>query len=651
MKNDKNLLNALKKMKEGKKGGDIFLEDAEAREKELVAEVKKDFESRREMRRALEAKWLLNINFMLGNQYAYIARTGEIADDPKQYFWQERQVYNHIAPIIEARLAKFTRVNTAVNVRPASASDNDINVAKLSVKLIEAAQNDNNFIRLAALANYWSELTGTSFYKVVWDENATKDENGNPQGGISIQVCPPYEIYPDTLGAPDVDSCRSIIHAKAYPVQTIEDIWGIRVEGGEVSVMSMSMEASGGGSGIPGRSYKVYADSKAGHAIVIERYELPSKERPEGRLTIVAGDSLLFDGPLPYKNGADGSRGFPFIRQTAYEQPASFFGVSLIERLIPVQRAYNAVKNRKHELINRLCAGVLAVEDGSVDVDGLEQDGLSPGKIIVYRQGSNPPAMMSPGTVPAELRDEEDRLLAEFISISGISDYLNGSTIANTISGYALSLLLEQDYARLSVTTESIRNAVRLVAKHILRLYRQFAKTSRMARISGDNGSLEVVSFLGSDLTSDDIVLEADSEMVETPAVRRKKVEELLKLGLLADENGKISNRNRAKIMEMMGFGNWEASRSTDEIHIKKAALENAELMMGSDPGIEDVDDHATHISEHTSFLVSGRDKLSDDARKAVNKHIRAHKALERAALKYEAMIRSDIENISAKNQ
>jgi len=545
-------------------------------------------------------------------------------------------VYNHIAPIIEARLAKFTRVNTRVNVRPASASDNDINIAKLSVKLIEAAQMDNNFFGLAASANYWSEIAGTSFYKVVWNKKGGMTESGAPEGGISIQVCPPYELYPDTLSAPGLESCRSIIHAKAYPVRTIEDIWGVTVESGEVSVISMDA-ADSGGAGVPGRSFQVSNSSKEGHAVVIERYEAPSKERPEGRLKIVSGGCLLFEGSLPYKNGADGARGFPFVRQTAFEQPASFFGVSLIERLIPVQRAYNAVKNRKHEFINRLSTGVLAVEDGSVDIDSLEQEGLSPGKVLVYRQGSVPPQLMNPGTVPGELRDEEDRLLAEFVSVSGVSDYLNSSTISSTVSGYALSLLLEQDYARLSVTTESIRNAVRTLSKHILRLYRQFAKSSRMARISGDNGELEVISFLGSELTSDDIVLEADSDLVETLAVRRSKVEELLKLGLLSDENGKISNRNREKILEMVGFGNWEAARSLDEAHIRKAAIENAELKDGKDPGIEDIDDHDIHVTEHARFLVSGRDTLTVPAKKAINKHIRAHKTLKRMEQRYEA--------------
>lgn len=601
---------------------------------ELVKEVRQDFDARREMRRNIESKWLLNINFMLGNQYAGISPGGDIVDCGKQYFWQQREVYNHIAPIIEARLAKFTRVNCSVNVRPASSSDADINIARLSTKLISSAYLDNNLVGLQSAANYWSELAGTVFYKVMWNTDSGKvlyqtDGKTYREGNIKVNVCPPYEIYPDTLSASGIDGCMSIIHARAYPVDVIKDIWGKEVEGGDVSVINMDAVETGGS--YSSKSFRVFSEVKGGHAVVIERYELPTKEYPEGRLIIVAGDELLYQGALPYKNGTNGERGFPFIRQVALEQPASFYGMSLIERLIPVQRAYNAVKNRKQEFINRLSMGVLAVEEGSVDLDNLEEEGLPPGKVVVYRQGATPPHLMNAGSVPNDFRDEEDRLLQKFISISGISNYVNsGSLSAGNISGYALSLLLEQDYSRLSVSTESIRNAVKELSRQILRLFRQFARTERMVKISGDNGNLETAYFLGSELNSDDIVMEADSEMVETPAVRRNMVLDLLKAGLLTDEAGKMNNRNKAKVMEILGFGNWESARSVEDAHIKKAGIENAELKDTKDCGIEEVDDHDIHIAEHTVFLVSGRDNLTDAAKEKINTHIRAHKVLKR---------------------
>ncbi len=612
--------------------------EEKTRKEKLVREVLEDFENRRNARKSLETKWLLNINFMLGNQHSHISPSGDVVDYGKQYYWQEREVFNHIAPLIEARLAKFTRVNCSVVVRPASAEDKDIDVAKLATKLVEVTQQDNDFVKLSNLANYWAELTGTAFYKVVWSQSVGRKIGKNATGFVregapKIVVCPPYEIYPDTLGAGDVDSCHSIIHARAYPVEFIEENWGVKVEGGDVSVISMDTTDTGESQGMS-RSYRVYSDTKSEHAIVIEKYEMPTKEYPNGRLIIIAGDVLVYEGELPYINKADGKRGFPFVRQVSLPQPTCFYGMSVIERLIPVQRAYNAIKNRKHEFINRLSCGVIAVEDGSIDVESLEDEGLSPGKVITYRQGATPPHLMSTGTVPTEFRDEEDRLLAEFQSISGISNMINVSSSAlSSVSGYALSLILEQDYSRLSVTTESIRSAVKEVCKMLLRLYRQFASHSRFLKISGENGEPEVLHFKGSELTSDDIVMESNSEMVETPATRKNMVLELLKYGLLGDENGKITNRNRAKILEMLGFGNWEASRAKDEVHIKKATLENIDMLDKKRVELEEVDDHDIHVEEHARYLVSGRDSLSEDSKKLLAEHIREHKVMKRLTL------------------
>ena len=90
----------------------------------------------------------------------------------------------------------------------------------------------------------------------------------------------------------------------------------------------------------------------------------------------------------------------------------------LVEQLIPIQRAYNAVKNRRMEYINRLAMGVLVVEDGSIDLDSLEEEGLSPGKAIVYRQGSRMPEFLNISSMPKEFEQAEKDLSNDFITIA-----------------------------------------------------------------------------------------------------------------------------------------------------------------------------------------------------------------------------------------
>ena len=616
---------------------------------DLVKQVTSDFERRREMRRNIENNWLLNINFLFGNQHSEITPTGDITDFGKQYFWQEREVYNHIAPIIETRLAKLARVKAGVSVRPATDDDIDIKSAKFASRVLIAAQHDNDISSLAAYSNYWAEVTGTSFYKISWNPSLGrligKSEKGNIyEGDIDIAVCPPYELYPDSLIASEIDDCQSIIHAKAYAVEQIEDIWGVKVQGGDVSVINMDSSPTGGGLGYGAKGLKVFSDTKKNHAIVIEHYTKPCKDYPLGRLVIVAGDKLLFKGDLPYINRADGGRGYPFVRHFCVNQPSSFYGISLIERLIPVQRAYNAVKNRKHEFLNRLALGVMTVEDGSVDTDNLEEEGLSPGKVLIYRQGSPAPRMMAAGSVPSEFRDEEDRLLSEFITLSGVSDFVTKSNLpAVNISGIALSLLIEQDDTRLTITAESIRKAVKEMGKQILRLYKQFAKSKTLNRIAGENWEGEKYAFTANDIGSEDLVFDSENELSETPANRKNLVIELLKLGLLSDENGKLSNHSKVKVLEAIGFGNWEASRSFDELHIKKAEKENLQLLEKVIE-VDQVDEHNLHIQEHTKFVISEEYKLEKCVKERVTKHIRLHKKMQR--LQQEADMINNISEI-----
>lgn len=65
-----------------------------------------------------------------------------------------------------------------------------------------------------------------------------------------------------------------------------------------------------------------------------------------------------------------------------------------VDQLIPYQQQYNLLMNQITEISRRIACPILCVEDGSVDIDELCEDGLSPGKVIIYRQGSNRPELL-----------------------------------------------------------------------------------------------------------------------------------------------------------------------------------------------------------------------------------------------------------------
>ena len=596
-------------------------------EERLVKEIEADFETRRSERRLLDRTWELNMNFVNGKQYCGLDVKGEIAEEDKDYYWQERRVFNHIASIIDTRLSKLSRIRPALTVTPASGEESDRHSACLARAILSAVEEEVDLDGVMNTASIWSEVCGTAFYKVVWNAEGgatvgvTEDGKKIKEGRAEVIALSPFEIYPFSLAVENIKDQPSIIHAKALPVEEIYSMYGVKLVGRDVGEITLS--DYGKKDGCPPNMREITA-LRHGFELVLERYVKPDAEYKDGRLTVVAGGKLLYDGALPYINGEDGEREYPFVKQLSMPKAGSFFGTSVVERLIPLQRAYNAVKNRKHEYLNRIAMGVLAVEDGSVDADELTDDGLVPGKVIVYRQGGKPPEMLTLGSVPSEFSEEEENILNEFNKVSGSGNLSeNATSFAGITSATGLQLIIEQDDQRLSLTYGYMKRALKTIGRHILRLYRQFASDLRLLKYAGKNNELNLIYFKGSDVSSDDVTLEADSELNMTPAQRRTVVYEALDRGLFNDENGKLNEGARGKILELLGYGSAMAGRNLDGLHRARAGEENLK-MRTEDIEVKDYDNHLTHVTEHTAYLLS--ENLENSVERRIYAHLLEHK-------------------------
>lgn len=588
-------------------------------EEELVEEVRREFLERQSERRLLERGWQLNINFVNGNQYCDVNSKGEIYEEDEKYFWQSRRVFNHIAATVDLRCSKLGRIRPALTVFAASDDEKDRYSANVASAILSAVSDAADVDGVISDATVWSETCGTAFYKVIWDGAAGAEvgigaEGGKlRQGDVNVSAVSPFEIYPYSLTCETVEMQPGIIHAKAVPVQDIYSAYGVKIAGEELENAVSSL-----------RDMQGATPSGGGYALVIERYERPSADRPDGRLTVVAGENLLFDGALPYVNGDDGERGYPFIKQTSLPRAGSFFGTSVVDRLIPLQRAYNAVKNRKHEFLNRISMGTVAVEDGSVDLDELAEDGLTPGKVLVYRQGSRPPEMLTLGSVPAGFSEEEEYLLKEFTKVSGSGELTdNADGYAGITSAAGIQLVLEQDEIRMEFAYQQIKRALKSIGRHVLRLYRQFATEMRFLRVAGKDDAMSAYYFKGSDITSDDVRLVADNDENLSPAQKRNMIYEMLDRGLFSDENGKLTPAEKNKVLDLLGYKSSDRERDLDELNKLRAGEENLK-MKAEYAEVKPYDDHSVHITEHTAFLLG--EKLPPETEERICAHIDMHR-------------------------
>ncbi len=605
-------------------------EESEAKRRiKLAEEVRKDFESRKEARRNIEQGWRINMNFVSGNQYCFVTPAGNLETEDAEFYWQSRRCFNHIAPTVETRLARLSKVRPTLNVRAFSDEESDINTARLSSNILRSVRNRIDLDAVISRATHWSEVLGTAFYKVVWnfdDGNVIgTNERGHTvkEGDVNVVALSPFEVYPDSLTAEDMSQVRSLIHAKAVPVSEIEEKFGVKIEGKKIEEFSLVPYSSASGWKRPlDGDCRPYGENME---ILIERYTRPNGTYPEGRLEIVAGNTLLFEGDLPYKNGDRGERILPFIRQTSLSLAGSFYGTSVVDRMIPLQRAYNAVRNRKHEFLNRLTTGVIAAEDGSVDAEELAENGLYPGKVLVYRQGSPAPAFLDAGSIPSEFAQEEERIAEEFILVSGMSEVSrNSANPTHVTSAVGLQLLIDQDTNRMHMSVESVERAVKEAGKQILHLYKQFAATKRILRMTGTGGHAELFYFDASDISADDVEFETGYE--KSPEEIREDILELFSLGLLKDEKEGFSDAMRNKLLDALGYGSFENARDISDLHLKKAERENI-LLRERGVDADTYDDHGLHVAEHTRALLSGGEE--DGAYKdRILAHLNSHRIL-----------------------
>ena len=99
--------------------------------------------------------------------------------------------------------------------------------------------------------------------------------------------------------------------------------------------------------------------------------------------------NITIDKIYQFLENVDNSK--PHLKDTPILDTIVYGKDGLVDKLKPYQNKYNAIKNKMYDYIRRCSEAMVIVEDGSIDVDSLEEEGLVPGKILVYRQGANTP--------------------------------------------------------------------------------------------------------------------------------------------------------------------------------------------------------------------------------------------------------------------
>ncbi len=611
---------------------------------DIIQKVLEDLQKRKTERSVLEQQWTLNANFLVGNQYCEInPYRGDIEQLEPVYDWLERETFNQIAPLIETRKANLRKINYMMKVKPATNELDDYAKAETSTNVLQHTQKVSDFESKKNTAIDWNELCGNCFWLSWWDKDKgekyaveellevgadgveRKKETAYYQGDLDYGLITPYELYPESIFKQTIEAQRSIILEQVKTVDDIYDLYGIKVEGTNVETFELTPVGSGGGFGYENTTVTIGHRTLDNAEKVITYFEKPSKHKPKGQMIIIVGDDhLVYYGDLPYSR-------IPIVQTVCIEVAGQFFGKSAIERMIPIQRAYNGCVNRIHEYIKHVAIGSYIAEEGSIDIEEYEQNGQAPGAMLVYKQGTNPPVPIPNGNLPSEIMQERYNLKQDMEYAAGVSQLMvYGQAPSGVTSGAAISNLMEIDNTRLALTGDNIRNSVRKLAIMWLEIYKKYATTRRIVNYVGGNNIGKAIVWSHEDINSYDVDYVTENELLMSEDAQKQRFFDAYNMGLFTDSNGVIPPRVKQKALEYMKCGNYSDIMSIDQLQIQAAQRENVFFENGVIPEVSDFDEHEIHIEEHLRYILQMDFQLlknrKPDYAAALENHLRQHK-------------------------
>ena len=620
-----------------KDGKPLYTED-------IISFVMEELERRRLEREPIEKQWVLNANFLMGNQYCDLnPYRGDIEQLEPVYDWLERETFNQIAPLIETRIANLKKINYLMKVKPRTNELEDYQKAEISTGVLRYLQSSTDFETKKNTMISWNELCGNCFWLSWWDKSkgdtileetvTVTDSEGKSReavktlnrGDLDYGLITPYEVFPESIFKQTVEAQRSVILEQVKTADEIYDLYGVEVEGTNVETFQLTPISSGGGFGRESTVMTLGHRSVNNAEKVYTYFEKPSRRRPEGRMIIIVGNErLIYYGPLPYSR-------IPLIQVICRETAGQFFGKSVIEDLIPRQRALNGCINRIHEYIKRIAIGGYITEEGSVDIEEYEENGQAPGAMLVYKRGSSPPVPIPNGNLPSEIMTERFNLKTDMEYVAGTSQLMvNGNLPSGVTSGTAIENLMEIDNTRLSLTGDYVRGSIKSLAVLWLEIYKRYATVKRIINYSGKNSIGGVLVWSEKDINSYDVEYLTENELLISEEVQKQRFFEAYNLGLFADSTGRIPERVKLRALEFMKIGNYSEIMNINTLQIQAAGRENVFFENGVVPEVSEFDEHSIHLEEHLRYILQMdfyilKQKKPDYA-SVMLEHIRMHK-------------------------
>lgn len=353
-------------------------------------------------------------------------------------------------------------------------------------------------------------------------------------------------------------------------------------------------------------------NSSAGDQVVTwVFYHRPTDALPEGRMISFAGEIVMFDGPIPYREiplyqcSPDRLIGTPYGYSPSAELLGPQQALDILTSTIMTNQATNGVQN-------------IWTQKG----DDLSVKDLAGG--MKHISSNEMPQALQLTATAAEVFNFRQTVIGEMETLSGISSTVRGSPEANLKSGSALALVVSQSVQFSSMLEASLITTMERVCMAIINQLRDFSQTKRVAAIIGVANRPLQQEFSSDDLSLvNRVTIEPVSALSKTAAGKIEIANQLMERGMI---------ENPRQYMSVLQTGQLDqATEGVDHENLNIRA-ENESLRRGGPVIALITDNHAAHIVEHKAIIADPDARKDPEFVTRVLKHIQEHLDLWRTA-------------------
>lgn len=600
----------------------------------------------------------------------FVDPTKYMTDEERR--WRQRPVMDFLGYWYMVTLSKVTENQPIVGFLPANSDEHSAKLAEVMDPIFKTLWDETEMgDRLMQVAS-WCLAAGEAYlvsrpdyrngemrprvgpavipYQRSADEDAQDvvieeapyDEDGNPlvelteaedgfeyevtgdpfldsKAALRVDVASPLEIRSQWGAHIPWHEKQWVIHRWFLLPEEVEATYGVRVE---ANVRPMSSDTTPGtlermlfGTGYYGAARggveqgSAEEDLASAYVCGYTMWEKPCPAYPEGRLLVVAGDTVLYDGPRPFQPECAG----PIRRVQFMPLPGRPIGSTPLEKMVPLQRRYNRIEAQIAEHTNLCTNPVLMISDAA----GIDSESFvaRPGQVITHSAPSGVKAgeWLSPPSLGIDVWKHKNDVRDHLFTIGSITGN-EGANPAADASGELVQQLRYNADRPLAPLTRSLEYAAAGVAEDWLAILPTIWTEETVIHYAGEDNIINAVTVLPEmweGTVSARPVME--SAAPESREKRQERVFALYQMGAFGNLADPVQQQQAVKkLLDLSRFPELTRASKPGGKHRMMAEYNLGKLLRGVDPltlPILPMYDLTVHLAVFDDYM-SGPDYL-----------------------------------------